>query len=125
MGNMHKNGDGFLCKIDSVKRFSLRPLWKSVATIFRRDNTEYHEIDKGAKEAEKSGAFVAFWGVRSLAGLGFAGLFGWGLFGSFAAISFIKKSEQIGVKTRVLVVHFATPFRTSRDYRRVLVRGSS
>ena len=50
--NMYKNGGWFLCKIDSVKRFPLHPLGKSVAAIFRRDDTEDDEIDEGAKEAE-------------------------------------------------------------------------
>lgn len=89
MDNMYKNGGWFLCKIDSVKRFPLHPLGKSVATIFCRDDTEDHEIEEGAKEGVKTGAFWAFWGGRSLAGLGFAGLFGWGLFGGFAAVSFV------------------------------------
>ena len=52
MGNMYKNGGGFLCKIDSVKRFPLHPHGKSVAAIFERDETEDEEIDEGAKEAE-------------------------------------------------------------------------
>ena len=125
MDNMYKNGGGFLCKIDSVKHFPLHPLRKSVAAIFERDETEDEEIEEGAKEAEETGAFGAFWGGRSLVWLRFAGLFGWGLFGGFSAISFIKKSEQIWVKTRVLVVHFAPPLRTCRNYRRWLVRGSS
>ena len=94
---------------------------KSVAAIFRRDETEDDEVEKGAKEAEETGAF---WGVRSLAGLGFAGLFGWGIFGGFAAVSFVKESKQIGIETRVFVVHFAPPLRVRRNYRRVLVRGS-
>ena len=64
-------------------------------------------------------------GGISLAGLRFAGLFGRWLFGDFPAVSFIKKSEKIGVKTRVLVVHFDTPFRMRRNYRLWLVRGSS
>ena len=124
MGNMYKNGGCFLCKIDSVKRFPLHPHGKSVAAIFRRDDAEDNEIDKGAEEAEKTGDFGAFWCGRSLAGLRFAGLFGWGLFGGFSSVSFIKKSEQIGVKTRVLVVHFATPLRMCRSYRRWLFRGT-
>ena len=74
---------------------------------------------------EETGAFGAFWGGRSLVGIRFAGLFGWGLFGGFSAVSFIEKSEEIGVKTRVFVVHFATPLRVRPDYRRLLVRGSS
>ena len=125
MRNMYKNGGWFLCKIDSVKRFPLHPLGKSVAAIFSRDDTEDNEVYKGAKDLEVSGACGAFCGGRSLAGLGFAGLFGWVIFGGFAAVSFVKKREQIGVKTRVLVVHFATTLRASRDYRRGLVRGSS
>ena len=52
MGNMYKNGGGFLCKIDSVKRFPLHPFGKSVAAIFERDETEDDEIDEGAEEAE-------------------------------------------------------------------------
>ena len=63
MGKMNKNGGGFLCKIDSVKRFPLHPLEKSVAAIFRRDDTKDNEVDEGAKEAEESGAFVAFGGL--------------------------------------------------------------
>lgn len=125
MDKIYKNSGWFLRKIDSVKRFPLHPLGKSVAAIFRRDDTEDNEIDEGAKEVEQTGACWAFWGGRSLAGLGFVGLFGWGLFGGFSAVSFVKKSEQIGVKTRVLVVHFVPPLRSSRDYRRELVRGSS
>ena len=121
---MYKNGGCFLCKIDSVKRFPLHPHGKSVAAIFERDDAEDGEIDKGAEEAEEAGDFGAFGGGRSLAGLGFSGLFGWGLFWGFAAVSFIEKSEQIGVKTRVFVVHFATPLITCRSYRRGLVRGS-
>ena len=124
MRNMYKNVGGFLCKIDSVKRFPLHPLGKSVAAIFRRDDTEDDEVEEGAKEAEKTGDFGAFLGVRSLAWLRFAWLFGWGLFGGFASISFIQKSKEIGVKTRVFVVHFATPLRTCRSYRRGLVCGS-
>ena len=93
MCNMYKNGDEFLYKIDSVKHFPLHPLRKSVAAIFSRDDTEYNEVHEGAKEAEETGACWAFWGGRSLAGLGFAGLFGWGLFCGFASVSFIKKSE--------------------------------
>ena len=124
MGNMYKNGGGFLCKIDSVKHFPLHPHGKSVAAIFSRYDTEDYEIDKGAEEVEETGAFGAFWGVRSLAGLRFSGLFGWGLFGGFSAVSFIEKSKEIRVKTRVLVVHFATPLRMCRSYRRGLVCGS-
>ena len=124
MYNMHKNGDVFLCKIDSVKHFPLHPLVKSVAQIFGGDDTENYEIDDGAKEAEETGACWAFFGGRILAGIGFSGLFGWGLFWGFATVSFIKKSEQIGVKTRVLVVHFDTPLRMCRNYRLVLVRGT-
>ena len=124
MGNMHKNCGWFLRKIDSVKRFPLHPLAKSVAEIFGRDDTEYDEVHEGAKEAEKTGACWAFFGERSLAWLGFAGLFGWGLFWGFAAISFIKKSNEIGVKTRVWVVHFATPLRMCRNYRLRLFRGT-
>ena len=124
MSNMYKNCDWFLHKIDSVKHFPLHPLVKSVAEIFGGDDTEYEEIDKGAKDGEETGACWAFLGGRILAGLGFAGLFGCGLFGDFPAVSFIKKSEQIGVKTRVLVVHFATTLRTCRNYRLVLVRGT-
>ena len=52
MSNMHKNGDGFLYKIDSVKHFPLHHLGKSVAEKFGGDDTEYHDIDDGAKEAE-------------------------------------------------------------------------
>ena len=111
-------------KIDSVKHFPLHPLVKSVAEIFGRDDTEYDEVYEGAKEAEKRGACWAFFGGRSLAGLGFSGLFGWGLFGDFPAVSFIKKSKEIGVKTRILVVHFATPLRMCRNYRMWLVRGA-
>ena len=44
IGNMHKNGCGFLCKIDSVKRFPLHPHGKSVAAIFERDETENEEV---------------------------------------------------------------------------------
>lgn len=117
MDNMYKNGGGFLCKIDSVKHFPLHHLRKSVAEIFSRDDTEYYEIDEGAKEAEETVACWAFFGGRSLAGIGFAGLFGLGIFWGFAAVSFIKKSEQIGVKTRVLVVHFGPPIRICRNYR--------
>ena len=124
MRNMYKNSGGFLRKIDSVKRFPLHPHGKSVAAIFERDETEYDEIDKGAEEAEETGAFWAFLGGRSLAGLGFAGLFGRGLFWGFETVSFIEKSEEIGVKTRVLVVHFVPPLRTCRNYRRGIVRGS-
>ena len=124
MDNMYKNDGWFLCKIDSVKHFPLHPLVKSVAEIFGRDDTEYDEIDEGAKEAEKRGACWAFCGGRSLAGLRVAGLFGCGIFWGFSAVSFIKKSKEIGVKTRVLVVHFATPLRMCRNYRRRLVRGS-
>ena len=93
MDNMYKNGGEFLYKIDSVKHFPLHPLGKSVAEIFSGDDTEYHDIDEGAKEAEETGACGAFCGGRSLAGLGFAGLFGWVLFGDFPAVSFIKKSK--------------------------------
>lgn len=125
MGKIYKNSGWFLCKIDSVKRFPLHPLGKSVAAKFSGDYTEDDEIDEGAKEAEETGACWAFWGGRSLAGLGLAGLFWRGLFGGFAAVSFIKKSEQIGVKTRVLVVHFVPPLRVRPYYRQVLVRGSS
>ena len=49
-------------KIDSVKRFPLHPLGKSVAAIFERDETEDEEIEEGAEEAEKTGSFGAFWG---------------------------------------------------------------
>ena len=86
---MYKNDGGFLCKIDSVKHFPLHPHGKSVAAVFRRDDTEYDEIEEGAKEAEKAGDFGAFWGGRGLAGLGFAGLFGWGRFGGFCGVSFV------------------------------------
>lgn len=124
MDNMYKNGGVFLCKIDSVKHFPLHPLRKSVAGIFIRDDTEYDEIDEGAKEAEQTGACWDFWGGIILAWLGFAGLFGWGLFCGFPAVSFIKKSEQIGVKTRILVDHFSPPLKVSWDYRLCLVCGS-
>ena len=113
-----------MCKIDSVKRFPLHPHGKSVAAIFERDETEDEEIEEGAEEAEETGDFGAFWGGRSLAGLWFAGLFGWGLFGGFSAVSFVQKREQIGVKTGVFVVHFATPLGVRPDYRRGLVCGS-
>ena len=122
MSKIYKNGGWFLSKIDSVKHFPLHPLVKSVAEIFCCDDTEYDEVYEGAKEAEKSGAFWAFCGGRILAGLVFAWLFGGGLFGDFPAVSFVEKSEQIGVKTRVLVVHFTTPLRMCRSYRLRLVR---
>ena len=124
MVNMYKNDGWFLRKIDSVKHFPLHPIRKSVAAIFSRDDKEYDEVDEGAKEAEETGACWAFCGGRSFAGLGFSGLFGGWIFCGFAAVSFVKKSEQIGVKTRVLVVHFVPPLRTCRNYRLWLVRGS-
>ena len=80
-------------KIDSVKHFPLHPLGKSVEEIFRGYDTEYEEVYEGAKEAEETGACGAFLGGRILAGIGFAGIFGWGLFGDFPAVSFIKKSK--------------------------------
>ena len=52
MCNMYKNGGCFLCKIDSVKRFPLHPLGESVAAIFSRDDTEDDEVEEGAKEVE-------------------------------------------------------------------------
>ena len=94
------------------KAFPFTPSWKSVAAIFSRNDTKDDEIEEGAKEVEETWDFGAFWGGRSLAGLRFAWLFGWGLFWGFSAVSFVKKSEQIGVKTRVFVVHFVPPLRT-------------
>ena len=62
MSKIYKNSGWFLCEIDSVKRFPLHPLGKSVAAIFSRNDTEDNEIEEGAKEAEKSGACWAFGG---------------------------------------------------------------
>ena len=50
------------CFFAGGKRLFTFPTLKSVAAIFRRDDTEDNEVEEGAKDSEETGAFGAFWG---------------------------------------------------------------